>query len=448
LEHDLTKTYEGRKSIAALVDVPGLELRLMTVGAILNVLPSTFARSWMESFTRSFVQDEFRDRLGRRRWMQSLERWLSALRCCNHLRASRNDATWNVVYEALAAVTKPKELVPHFVALKNFRSIPFILLRFWFQRNMNLASPRSPVKSSNITTPLFFSGNKRFRKLPYKEGEIFRKFRAHSNRLPPLDMVESNFIARYDRYMADPRFARRAAMFALLDALSTYPREQRATLDFYIELMMKRQRGIVPQLDEFMNTSKRLMSLRRHPASMARYINYASRISPRAALWFFQHNQRQWISPSPELTLRVLKNRNIHPKHAFLLLRRWDPAVAVPLRRRPKRAKNFALSRDRVRVIHNMALTFARIDRYTPKFAFKNIWRLYVYLRKARAPLHRDLSRAMVHAAVIRPMLAGQRVDNNVFRFVLDIVKRLEGDAVADELDMLVWKHRARATVY
>lgn len=431
-----TRLDEGIKPTHETIDIQP------EISSVLNALPNAFARSWIESVSRALTDQSFRDSLHDKQWRQLLDAWLSALRNCSHLQHSQDDPTWAIVYDGLAKAVKSKELVSHFAGLKSFQPVPFILLRHWLNRNLSLSTPRTNLASpSQQVTNLYYAPNQRFTKRPYKGGQIFRKSRVCTQRSTPLKKIETDFIIRYDHHMVKQRFAQRAAMLALLDSLAKFPREQRDCLELFIELVLHRKPR--QTFEEFMELARWLKKLPVHPQIMARYIRYVSKMSSQAMLYLLDLYKRQWTSPFPHLLLKLSSHRDeVDGSCVFRLLRRWDPASSVPLAHRPLDAKNCALSKGRVRTVHDLALAFARSERFSPRQAFRHVWRLYRYLRRARATLSRDISRAMVHAAVIRPMQAGQRVDNNTFCFVIGIVRRLEGSEVADELDMLVWKHR------
>lgn len=439
MQHDQTTTRKTNDIATVLpegVDEP------MAIDLTLNAAPGAFARKWIETVTRTFTEIEFRERfLGDDYCRQVLIPWLAVLRSCTHLKQSLCDETWASVYSSLARAVKPKKLVSHFEALKDFSLTPVILLRHWFARDLKFATPFTPPKpEATHAHKLYINGKILIRKLPYKESLIFRNFRDENKRISLTGVVEERFSDRYAHYLADGQYLRRACMLALLDVLRPFLSEQRDCMEFWLELLLRRKPR--QTFSEFANMAKRLKALHIDRGIIARYINYSCKMSPQAALWLLTEKKGQWVSASPDVPIKLITHSNVDPVLIFRLLRQRDPSAAVPLRHRPDHAKNCALSRGRVRLMHNLALAFAHSDRFTPKQAFRYVWQLYCYLSRARAPLGPDISRAMVHATVVRPMKAGQFLDLGVYPIVLALVKRLEGSEVANELDHMVWEHR------
>ncbi len=95
-----------------------------------------------------------------------------------------------------------------------------------------------------------------------------------------------------------------------------------------------------------------------------------------------------------------------------------------------------------IHLLHALALEFAYQQKHSAQLAFKNVYRCYMELRSRKAQLRPLLSRAIVHAGVTRCMLSGHWLSTIKFRWIVKIVRQIEGDQVANELDALAWDWR------
>ncbi|KAI9701949.1 MAG: hypothetical protein M1836_001293 [Candelina mexicana] len=94
--------------------------------------------------------------------------------------------------------------------------------------------------------------------------------------------------------------------------------------------------------------------------------------------------------------------------------------------------------------IHKLALFFAHSAHVSARLAFRHVYRCYAYLKHRQATLKPELSRALVHAGIIRYLWAEQWVSTTKLRWVLGLVRALEGDEVADQIDEVVYQWRGR----
>ncbi|KAF2838575.1 hypothetical protein M501DRAFT_992546 [Patellaria atrata CBS 101060] len=95
----------------------------------------------------------------------------------------------------------------------------------------------------------------------------------------------------------------------------------------------------------------------------------------------------------------------------------------------------------RHRLLEELALAYATHEPNTP-LAFRNIQRIYRYLCRFSNRLSPKLSAALMKAGVTRCFQEKRWLPTSRFMWILDIVRRIEGEAVANHLDQKVYALR------
>lgn len=157
------------------------------------------------------------------------------------------------------------------------------------------------------------------------------------------------------------------------------------------------------------------------------------------AIW---RHRRIWISRCPKLIISMIQNTWIHSDRIFAMINFREPANSIPYRQRSCKAN--PLDQSRIDLIHLMAISFAERKYKTSRVAFRDVHLCYRYLRDRRAKLQPTMSRALMLSGVIRPLLEGRYVSADRCRWILNFVKRLEGHDVAEELDRVIYRWRAK----
>jgi hypothetical protein len=95
-------------------------------------------------------------------------------------------------------------------------------------------------------------------------------------------------------------------------------------------------------------------------------------------------------------------------------------------------------------LLHDLAIAFAHSPHLTPRAALRYVHRCWLGLRRYRLPLTPMISRALAHAGITRSLQAGRWVSSVKLRWILGVVRELEGQEVADELDVAVFSWRGK----
>jgi hypothetical protein len=157
------------------------------------------------------------------------------------------------------------------------------------------------------------------------------------------------------------------------------------------------------------------------------------------AIWRLR---RIWISRCPKLIISMIQNTRIHSDRIFAMINFREPANSIPYWRRS--CKKNPLDQSRIDLIHLMAMSFAERKYRTSRAALRDVYLCYTYLRDRRAELQPAMSRALMLSGVIRPLLESRYVSADRCRWILNMVKRLEGHEVAEELDKVIYRWRAK----
>jgi hypothetical protein len=161
------------------------------------------------------------------------------------------------------------------------------------------------------------------------------------------------------------------------------------------------------------------------------------------ALDIFNRSQStQSLSSIPELVFALIDSRIAGKTEAiFDLLNRPDYANSLPVNLRSKPQNS--LSRERIQLVHQVAYAIAKSPLLSSRTAFRQVCDCLNYLRDRGAPLSSLMSRALVHAGVTRTLRDGTWLSTERFQWILQFVRRLEGDEVADSLDEAAFTFRS-----
>ena len=159
----------------------------------------------------------------------------------------------------------------------------------------------------------------------------------------------------------------------------------------------------------------------------------------RIAYRIFQAYHHLPLEHVPELAEAIIRRPNLHP----------DAALRYRCCRQKRLGRTREFERDRsllnnlrVELLNRMALAYAKAPHLHQRRAFRKVHACYLLLRSGHLPLRPDLIRAMTHAGVIRYLQAGEWVSTARFTWILNLVRQVEGQDVADKLDRLVWDWR------
>ncbi|OJD34662.1 fungal specific transcription factor domain containing protein [Diplodia corticola] len=162
--------------------------------------------------------------------------------------------------------------------------------------------------------------------------------------------------------------------------------------------------------------------------------------NPRKALKFFRAIGDVWLSLCPRLVLALIEHGSLPRDELFALLDHNDPLARVPPEHR--RTLTDSTSALRLELVHLVAHAYAGQTAYPTRHRFRNVHYCYLWLRDRRAPLLPLLSKALVRAGVTAPLENNEWVSTVRLRWVLRLVREIEGADVAASLDRLVWHWR------
>jgi hypothetical protein len=152
-----------------------------------------------------------------------------------------------------------------------------------------------------------------------------------------------------------------------------------------------------------------------------------------------------WISRCPELLFTLIKE-GVHSHEIFRILKDREEANTVPPAQRLHPVN--ATSDLRNTMIHMVADTMSRYPHRGVRVAFRDVSACYRYLLDRHAPIHPIMGRALVRTGVTQFLQDKRWASTERFKWILNIVRDLEGDKVADELDTVMFRWRERVKVF
>jgi hypothetical protein len=147
-----------------------------------------------------------------------------------------------------------------------------------------------------------------------------------------------------------------------------------------------------------------------------------------------------WLSSIPELPIELAK-RGIHSRIIFNLLKYEDPTRLPNLRQKEKRNPAAFL---RVKLVHLIADTMSRHPSSRSRVVFRDVYRCYNYLHDRGYSIGPLISRALARAGVVLPLQRGEDIPTSRFVWILGMVRTLEGEEVAKQLDTIAFRWRER----
>ena len=155
----------------------------------------------------------------------------------------------------------------------------------------------------------------------------------------------------------------------------------------------------------------------------------------------FKVDTRLRFEDCPGLAESIIADPSIDTACIFQLLQRQRRTIgSVPVTSQSKQL--LGITPERVSLLHNMALAFANASHLTPRQAYRSVSRCAQYFRNRLDLLRPEMSKALAVAGILRYLEAGLWVSTIRFNYVLDMVRGLEGEAVAQELDRMTFEWR------
>lgn len=159
----------------------------------------------------------------------------------------------------------------------------------------------------------------------------------------------------------------------------------------------------------------------------------------RIAYKIFRSYHKLPIEHVPELAEVIISRPNLHSEVALRLRHSRQKWLGCT----KEFTQNRLTLRDlRTSTLNRMALAYAKAPHLRPIWAFRKVYACYQTLRTEHLPVQPDITRAMTHAGVIRFLLEGEWVSTIRFMQILRLVREVEGEEVAEQLDRSLWDWR------
>ncbi|KAJ9647122.1 hypothetical protein H2201_003451 [Coniosporium apollinis] len=374
-------------------------LRAVVVDVLREATP-TAIHDWKTSATLSIVEDVLDSDPAEPSSRLVLDSWLACLRKCWHL---REPSDWYPVYDTIASRLPPASIAHHLSTAKEVEAAR-IVFRHWIAPSVaSTASKRSIERFEHY---LARHANARFR-----------------HAIPRTYLV---------RALVEPYYeSGREKDDALRNAL-------RMVNDVFQQTDLYRSRS------ESNTGSGQESYFSRDAAITAVRTHFQSNHQAAAAL--SSQLMSSWLDIVPDLDIRAVDGGLRYIAEITELLN----SITVKLPTAATTSKSAAASEHPEPwhdLVHILAFAFAHDARYTQRQSFRRVYDCYRFLRtrKGKRGLQPMLTKALVWAGVIRPLREDQWVSTVKFTWILRQVREVEGDAVADQLDALVYQLRGQS---
>lgn len=165
-------------------------------------------------------------------------------------------------------------------------------------------------------------------------------------------------------------------------------------------------------------------------------INYLLTVSlPLRALMTFRMVPSVCITDVPNLLLELLK-KDITPSHIIFEFLNRQPHH---IRLEDRAVERLNIPAAQIDYAHIIARVLSQHPSLRSRVAYRRVWSIYRWLNDHGAPLQPLLTRALVHSGIIRPLQDRRLIAKARVKFIVDLVARVEGQAVANDVDRLTY---------
>lgn len=418
---------------------------------VLNSLSDEEAHARIFLTTEKVLASRPVDGLERSCWTAALRVWASCLVRSDHfIRAETNDVRCREIVELLAPHVKPVALAFYLNRLDPHDGARLLLQTWVKHRILNSALRRKdfPVEAMNLHEYRGRSGmqghSPNVNQLlavhnphPRHQAALDATFRSQQAKSSArgestgehyFDLISTKCEEYFSRHPSTLQPHSILPYMDLIAAVSHTGLSYRRLMAELFHLFLRFHRPIAPA--EGIHAAHQTHGIRTLWGLAAHLINHYTAHDPIEALHIFRIMR--------SLPLRTLRRDFLTHIAADGLV---PPRRIRQLLTAPRRELSTAL---RVDLLHEVAEACARSEHVRPLVAARFVYYVFQELREAGAPMDARLSRAFVHAAVIRALQVGDWVGTIRFRKVLEAVRWIEGEAAANKLDALVWKWRGK----
>ena len=385
-------------------------------------------------------------------WTAALRIWASCVVRSHHfIRAGTNDVQCREIVELVAPLVKPVDLAFFFDRL-DARDGARLLMQTWLKRRIldnacrNNSFPIEPVNSHEYRGRMGMKGqhSSSINELlalrtphPLQQAALDATFRSHQAAFPVenksigeqyFSLISSNFEEYQSRHPSTLPSHSILAYMDLIAAVSHTGLSYRRLMAELFHLFLRFHHPIAPA--DAMHAMHQTHGIRTLRGLATHLINHYTTHDPVEALHIFRLSNC--------IPLRRIRRDFLHRVVDAGLI---SPHLIRQLIMSPHRKLR---PRACVDLLHDVAETCAHSANIHHLSAADFAHDLFVALRERGVHMDARLSRAFVHAVVIRPLRMGDWVSTMRFRVVLDAVRWIEGADAADRLDALVWRWRGK----
>ncbi len=185
---------------------------------------------------------------------------------------------------------------------------------------------------------------------------------------------------------------------------------------------------------------KEMVRQRMKAETIASAVNDDLYINPRQAYHMFDSYPSLSLEKVPALAESMILNPYLHPNTALYFRRRRQRVAA---KSSPIGAHLPDQPDSRLHLLQRMCLAYALAPHLPPRLALRKIHECYITIKRERlGPISSDITQALVQVGIIRPLLDVTWVSTIKLRWILGLVREVEGEKIADEIDQVVYEWR------
>ncbi|KAL6714546.1 hypothetical protein ACLMJK_007971 [Lecanora helva] len=143
----------------------------------------------------------------------------------------------------------------------------------------------------------------------------------------------------------------------------------------------------------------------------------------------------------PVLAERMIRDTNYRPSEALKRYVQRHPGASLPGCR-----ERLTTIQARSKLLQRMAIAYSTTTHLIPSRAFYYVYKCYIYHVRERLCYSgkRNLTIALVRSAIVRPLECGKRVSTQRIRWLLQLIRKHEGDGVAEQVDRIIYEWRGK----
>ena len=370
--------------------------RTMELSELLQWLPEDIARLSVINTSMRLLRPahiKFGIGNGQTTLVESLRVWWTTLLNSGLVRLLGGSAEWEVVERSLASSNVG--ILASYLQAMNDQEKSLFILNQWFKM------PRPEKYIENIERWEAFREIYRFK-------NCYRTLASVSPFIKMLSVLRHHHIEVSDEIMA--------RLMSLLKALGKS--------DIIIEIVRYQE----------------IIRKRMKASFIASTINDDIQASPRQANHLFESYRMLPLEKVPALAESMIADPNLHANTPLHFLRQRQIVAAKAL---PADARLRGQTESRFRLLERMCLAYAMAPHHPPRLALRKIHECCLAIRREQlGPISLAITQALVQAGIVRPLQDSTWVSTMKLRWILGLVKEVEGEEVADRIDEVVYEWR------